>query len=165
MVEDTDSQWVKVAERGSKRSVAHRRKYRGDSDVSRQMVNRREGERFGDQEGPERSVPGLIRDQNSLSDLRVEAKEEGEISTAGESLLPLPSQEFQEQLTRTQATGSEVISDPLDTGSIAVSNKMRAANALVFPRKCAAAKISKRHGDNNKPPESKGTSNLMSGHQ
>ncbi|KAF3505624.1 hypothetical protein F2Q69_00006967 [Brassica cretica] len=37
-------------------------------------------------------------------------------------------------------------------------NKMRAANALVSPRRKAAAKVGSRHGDGSKPPESKGPS-------
>ncbi|KAG5396540.1 hypothetical protein IGI04_018354 [Brassica rapa subsp. trilocularis] len=38
------------------------------------------------------------------------------------------------------------------------SNKMRTASALLSPRKRAVAKVGTRHGDNGKPPESKGTS-------
>ena len=37
-------------------------------------------------------------------------------------------------------------------------NKMRAANALVSPRRKAAAKVGSRHGDGSKPTESKGPS-------
>ncbi|KAH0867597.1 hypothetical protein HID58_074619 [Brassica napus] len=43
--------------------------------------------------------------------------------------------------------------------STAGSNKMRMANALVSPRRKAAAKVGSRHGDGSKPPEIKGPSN------
>ncbi|KAG5389065.1 hypothetical protein IGI04_030606 [Brassica rapa subsp. trilocularis] len=51
------------------------------------------------------------------------------------------------------------------TASTAVNTKMRIANALASPRKRVAAKISTRHGDNNKQPESKVSSNQHLGHQ
>ncbi|KAH0879154.1 hypothetical protein HID58_066548 [Brassica napus] len=42
--------------------------------------------------------------------------------------------------------------------STAGSTKMRMASALLSPRKKIAAKVGTRHGDNTKPPESKGPS-------
>ena len=45
------------------------------------------------------------------------------------------------------------------------STKMRVASALVSPRKRAAAKPCICHGENSKQLESKGPSNLKSGHQ
>lgn len=49
--------------------------------------------------------------------------------------------------------------------STAVSTKMRIANALASPRKRVAAKISTRHGDNSKKPESTVSSNQHLDHQ
>ncbi|KAG2278564.1 hypothetical protein Bca52824_061119 [Brassica carinata] len=46
--------------------------------------------------------------------------------------------------------------------STAARTKMRTANALVSPRKRAAARISSRYGDNSKQQESKGPSNPSS---
>ncbi|CAF2109260.1 unnamed protein product [Brassica napus] len=46
--------------------------------------------------------------------LSEDAREEGEIVPEGKSLMPLPSQEFQAQLERTQTVGKKVISDTVD---------------------------------------------------
>ncbi|KAH0862669.1 hypothetical protein HID58_079880 [Brassica napus] len=47
----------------------------------------------------------------------VEAPEEGEIKVVEASNQQLPSQTFQEELAKTQAIGTEVISDPMDAES------------------------------------------------
>ncbi|KAH0926572.1 hypothetical protein HID58_018828 [Brassica napus] len=47
----------------------------------------------------------------------VEAPEEGEIKAVEVSIPQLPSQNFQEELAKTQAIGIEAISDPMDTES------------------------------------------------
>ncbi|KAG2288245.1 hypothetical protein Bca52824_047849 [Brassica carinata] len=98
MMEETDSKWVKVADRGNNGSFTNHRNYRGDGDGSRYRSSRREESRAEGQEGPPKEV----------------AQEEGEIKTDETTKKTLPSHDFQEELAKTQAAGLEVISDPID---------------------------------------------------
>ncbi|CAN7029637.1 unnamed protein product [Brassica rapa subsp. trilocularis] len=92
MVEEADSKWVKVADRGNNRS-------------SRREEHRAEGQGQG---GSNRSSSGQSGAPKEV------VQEEGEIKNADDSEKTLPSQDFQEELAKTQAVGSEVISDPMD---------------------------------------------------
>ncbi|KAL0668169.1 hypothetical protein Bca4012_030873 [Brassica carinata] len=99
MMEETDSKWVKVADRGNNGSFTNHRNYRGDGDGSRYRSSRREESRAEGQEG---RAPKEV------------AQEEGEIKTDETTKKTLPSHDFQEELAKTQAAGLEVISDPID---------------------------------------------------
>ncbi|KAH0906312.1 hypothetical protein HID58_038139 [Brassica napus] len=67
-----------------------------------------------------------------------------------------------EELAKKQGTRKRLFKPKVATAG---STKMRIASALVSPRKRAAAKPGIRHGENSKQLESKGPSNLKSGHQ
>ncbi|KAG2282907.1 hypothetical protein Bca52824_054127 [Brassica carinata] len=54
------------------------------------------------------------REQQGQRGVREKAREEGEIRSAEERVTTLPSQKFQEELTKTQADGTDAISDPTD---------------------------------------------------
>ncbi|XP_033137251.1 uncharacterized protein LOC108869592 isoform X1 [Brassica rapa] len=114
VVEENDSKWVKVAEKGNKGAFHNRGNYRGDGDGSRQRISRREEPRMTGQDGRLKATVGHTGDQRSQRGSRVEAQEEGEITNAEGTDKHLPSQNFQEELARTQATGTEVVSDPMD---------------------------------------------------
>ncbi|KAG5389943.1 hypothetical protein IGI04_031484 [Brassica rapa subsp. trilocularis] len=114
VVEENDSKWVKVAEKGNKGAFHNRGNYRGDGDGSRQRTSRREEPRMTGQDGRLKAAVGHTGDQRSQRGSRVEAQEEGEITNAEGTDKHLPSQNFQEELARTQATGTEVVSDPMD---------------------------------------------------
>ncbi|KAF2577859.1 hypothetical protein F2Q68_00004378 [Brassica cretica] len=239
MGEAPDSKWVKVPERGNRRPYNHYGNYRGNGEGSRVKTTYRE------------AVP---------VDVPQVAREEGEITLNGDAAAALPSAEFQMELAKTQAEGSEVVVEAMEeersllavqgmmekqdetfddiemeidainaammasgvdleaeeefqtlseeefeqaseaqvenvllqnaeepvagdanintelgagemamrqshrkrlfkpNSSTAGSTKMRMASALVSPRKKIAAKVGTRHGDNTKPPESKGPS-------
>ncbi|KAG2280856.1 hypothetical protein Bca52824_052076 [Brassica carinata] len=102
MAEAQDSKWVKVAEKGHRRPYNNQGNYRGDGEGSRYKSGRREDARngnselgFGEQRGPPR-----------------EDREEGEIKNNGEEDTRLPSREFQMELAKTHAEGTEVIVEP-----------------------------------------------------
>ncbi|CAN6998060.1 unnamed protein product, partial [Brassica rapa subsp. trilocularis] len=94
----------------------------GNGEAYRQRVPRREDSRVIAQEGRSRGVSGPVGDQQLLRGTRtevqerkvVEAQEEGEIKAVEVSNQQLPSQTFQEELAKTQATGTKVISDAMD---------------------------------------------------
>ncbi|KAF3506806.1 hypothetical protein F2Q69_00007570 [Brassica cretica] len=122
MIEENDSKWVRVAEKGNKGSSNYRGNYRGNGEAYRHRVPRREDSRVIAQEGRSRGVSGPVGDQQLLRGTRTEvqermveeAQEEGEIKAVEVSNQQLPSQTFQEELAKTQATGTEVISDAMD---------------------------------------------------
>ncbi|XP_009144946.2 uncharacterized protein LOC103868612 [Brassica rapa] len=122
MIEENDSKWVRVAEKGNKGSSNNRGNYRGNGEAYRQRVPRREDSRVIAQEGRSRGVSGPVGDQQLLRGTHtevqerkvVEAQEEGEIKAVEVSNQQLPSQTFQEELAKTQATGTKVISDAMD---------------------------------------------------
>ncbi|WZY94960.1 hypothetical protein YC2023_067289 [Brassica napus] len=266
MGEAPDSKWVKVPERGNRRSYNHHGNYRGNGEGSRVKSTYREAVPVvgsGTQGVSTKTYPLQRReDQGQHQDVHP-AREEGEITMNEDADATLPSAEFQMELAKTQAEGSEVVveameeeknllavqglmekhDEPFDdiemeieainaammasgvdleaeeefqtlseeefeqdseaqiekvllqnaeepvagdahinkelgTGEVATrqghrkrlfkpnnstagSTKMRMASALLSPRKktaAAAAKVGTRHGDNTKPPESKGPS-------
>ncbi|KAL0824384.1 hypothetical protein Bca101_048061 [Brassica carinata] len=114
VVEENDSKWVKVAEKGNKGAFHNRGNYRGDGHGSRQRSSRREESRMTGQDGRSKAAVGHTGDQRSQRGSRVEAQEEGTITNAEGTDKHLPSQNFQEELARTQAAGTEVVSDPMD---------------------------------------------------
>ncbi|CAN6868517.1 unnamed protein product, partial [Brassica oleracea] len=95
---------------------------RGNGEAYGQRVPRREDSRVIAQEGRSRGVSGPVGDQQLLRGTRTEvqermveeAQEEGEIKAVEVSNQQLPSQTFHEELAKTQATGTEVISDAMD---------------------------------------------------
>ena len=125
MGEETDFKWVRAAEKGNKGSANYRGSYRGDGEASRQRMPRREDSRMAVQERSSRGVSGPIGDQQlqrgsnvkATENKAVEAPEEGEIKAVEASNQQLPSQTFQEELAKTQAIGTEAISDPMDAES------------------------------------------------
>ncbi|KAL0691629.1 hypothetical protein Bca4012_091308 [Brassica carinata] len=72
--------------------------------------------RSGDQETRTRPFSGQTSAQRNPIGTREESREEGEFKVSDESSLNPPSQEFQLELARTQAEGTEVVSDPTDEG-------------------------------------------------
>lgn len=116
MVEGSEAKWVKTAERNNKKESTHHGKYRGDSEGSSYRSARSDEVRAGDQELRNRSSSGQTRAQHDQNGAREQAREEGEIKVPEEGSLIPPSQEFQLELARTQAEGSEVVSDPIDEG-------------------------------------------------
>lgn len=128
MVEENDHKWRRVTEKGNKSSLNNRGNYRGDGEGSRQRMPRRDEARVVAQEERGRGISGQatgqVGDQQLLRGSRVEEREDGElqrsearvgrgIQTAEVAQQHLPSQEFQEELAKTQATGAAVISDPM----------------------------------------------------
>ncbi|WZZ81095.1 hypothetical protein YC2023_101667 [Brassica napus] len=110
MVEEADSKWVKVADRGNKGPFTNHRSFRGEGDGSRHRSSRREEPRAEGQ-----GQGGSNRSSSGQSGAPKEVvQEEGEIKNPKESEKTLPSQDFQEELAKTQAVGSEVILDPMD---------------------------------------------------
>ncbi|KAL0696255.1 hypothetical protein Bca4012_063435 [Brassica carinata] len=114
MAEEADSKWVKVADKGNKRYAGYRGNYRGDGEGLHHRPSRREGARPSDQTGRTRASPGFLRMQQVQNSIREKTREEGEITIAGEGHMTPPSQGFQDQLSKTQADGPEVVSDPID---------------------------------------------------
>ncbi|KAL0650046.1 hypothetical protein Bca4012_092737 [Brassica carinata] len=100
MFEEPESKWVKVAERGNKRSY-NRGNYRGASENSHYKQGRREDLRVESQEGRARSSSEQIRAPQELKDTREELPK----------LSLSPSKEFKEEPAKTQTTGTEVILD------------------------------------------------------
>ncbi|KAF3535244.1 hypothetical protein F2Q69_00021195 [Brassica cretica] len=107
MVEESESKWMKVSERGNKRAYTNRGSYRGEGDASRHRSARRHDTRLGVQNEQ-------TREQNGQRGGRVEAREEGEIMRVEEQVATLPYQKFQEELANTQADGTDAISNPTD---------------------------------------------------
>ncbi|WZZ59849.1 hypothetical protein YC2023_059956 [Brassica napus] len=264
MGEAPDSKWVKVPERGNRRPYNHYGNYRGNGEGSRVKTTYREAVPVvgsGTQGVSSRTYPLQRReDQGQQQDVPQVAREEGEITLNGDAAAALPSAEFQMELAKIQAEGSEVVVEAMEeersllavqgmmekhdetfddiemeidainatmmasgvdleaeeefqtlseeefeqaseaqvenvilqnaeepvagdanintelgaremamrqshrkrlfkpNSSTAGSTKMRMASALLSPRKKIAAKVGTRHGDNTKPPESKGPS-------
>ncbi|KAF3532935.1 hypothetical protein DY000_02042492 [Brassica cretica] len=105
MFEEQESKWVKVPKRGNKKNSNYRGNYRGDCGVSRSRGARREESRAWEQEGHSTFSSGQAKEHH----------EEGEIMDTRVAAAALPSQQFQLELAETQARGTVVISDPIDT--------------------------------------------------
>ncbi|KAF3489962.1 hypothetical protein F2Q69_00054838 [Brassica cretica] len=116
MYEGSEAKWVKAAERSNTRGAQHHGKHRGYSEGPGHRTYRREEVRSGDQETHTRPSSGQTRAQQNPIVTREEAREEGEFKVSDESSLNPPSQDFQLELARTQAEGTEVVSDPTDEG-------------------------------------------------
>ncbi|KAF3508916.1 hypothetical protein F2Q69_00006729 [Brassica cretica] len=119
MAEAQDSKWVKVAEKGHRRPYNNQGNYRGDGEGSRYTSGRREDARNGNSElgfGVQKTRNGTSSGQSrTVQEQRGpprEDKEEGEIKNNGEEDTRLPSREFQMELAKTQAEGTEVIVEP-----------------------------------------------------
>ncbi|KAL0682822.1 hypothetical protein Bca4012_049670 [Brassica carinata] len=70
MIEENDSKWVRVAEKGNKGSSNYRGNYKGNGEAYRQRVPRREDSRVIAQEGRSRGVSGPVGDQQLLRGTR-----------------------------------------------------------------------------------------------
>ncbi|KAG2255636.1 hypothetical protein Bca52824_074930 [Brassica carinata] len=111
MGEETDFKWVRRLRKGTR--------------IGQQSACHDEDSRMAVQERSSRGVSGPIGDQQlqrgsnvkATENKAVEAPEEGEIKVVEASNQQLPSQTFQEELAKTQAIGTEVISDPMDAES------------------------------------------------
>ena len=115
MFEEPDSKWVRVPERSNKKNSNYRGNYRGDGGASHPRGARREGPRSREQEGRSRVSSGQEKQYHDRSGSREKDREEGEIIATGEASMKLASQQFQQELSNTQARGAEAISDPVDT--------------------------------------------------
>ncbi|CDY68320.1 BnaAnng26830D [Brassica napus] len=75
MVEEADSKWVKVADRGNKGSFTNHRSFRGEGDGSRHRSSRREEHRAEGQGqgqgGSNRSSSGFSRRAGQDSSCRI----------------------------------------------------------------------------------------------
>ncbi|KAF3543580.1 hypothetical protein DY000_02007430 [Brassica cretica] len=121
MFEAPDSKWVKVDERGYRRPSHQHGNYRGDSEGSRHKPTRREDVRNGGTEVGAGARKTNIRPSSGQSRAdqgqRVppqEVREEGEIKNNGDDDTMLLSIEFQLELAKTQAEGTEVILESTD---------------------------------------------------
>ncbi|KAG2246642.1 hypothetical protein Bca4012_090382 [Brassica carinata] len=115
MFEEQESKWVKVLERGNKKNSNYRGNYRGDGGVSRSRRARREESRAWEQEGHSRFSSGQEKEHHGRGVSREKDREKGEIMDTRVAAAALPSQQFQLELAETQARGTVVISDPIDT--------------------------------------------------
>ncbi|KAG5410195.1 hypothetical protein IGI04_006514 [Brassica rapa subsp. trilocularis] len=111
-----ESKWVKVAERGSRKPPTHHGNYRGDGEGFRYKTTRRDegrsgapGGGVGDQEARIRTSVDRPREDQRQRTITPEAREEGEIKSAGDEVVTTATAEFQLELAKTQAEGSEVI--------------------------------------------------------
>ncbi|KAG5400592.1 hypothetical protein IGI04_015199 [Brassica rapa subsp. trilocularis] len=115
MADVQDSKWVKVAEKGHRRPYNNQGNYRGDGEGSRYKPGRDDARNdnselgFGVQEtrtGISSGQSGAVQEQRGPPK---KDREEGEIKNNGEEDTRLPSREFQMELAKTQAEGTEVI--------------------------------------------------------
>ncbi|KAG5416589.1 hypothetical protein IGI04_004156 [Brassica rapa subsp. trilocularis] len=124
MFEETDSKWVRAADRESKASnhKNHRNGHRGDEGNSRPRNSRREHTRTHHQDDRSRNSAGTRGERVSRTEFQPEGLEEGEIkekemerSTQMEEKVPertQPSQAFLDALMETQGELSKVLSNP-----------------------------------------------------
>ena len=114
MIEEVDSKWVKMADRGSKGSFNNHKSYRGDGDGSRYRSSRRDEPQVDVQEGHARNLSRQTGAQQLQGEVRDEAQEEGEIRAPESLNKTLPSPAFQAELDKTQTIGTEALSDPME---------------------------------------------------
>ncbi|KAG2292963.1 hypothetical protein Bca52824_039632 [Brassica carinata] len=114
MTDEADLKWVKAADRGNKGSSNGHKGYRGDGEGSRYKSSRRDETKVDTQEGHGRTLSGHTGAQQVHGTVRSEAKEDGEIRDPVVIDKILPSQEFHEQLVKTQTLGTEAISDLME---------------------------------------------------
>ncbi|KAL0789811.1 hypothetical protein Bca101_006057 [Brassica carinata] len=113
--EAPESKWVKAAERGQRRPSNHHGYYKGDCEGSRHKSLRREDGRHG-----------ATAARTGIQEAHKEAREDGEIRNTGEDDTLLPSLEFQLELAKTQAEGTD--EDQADD----LEMKMDAINATLL---------------------------------
>ncbi|KAJ4910223.1 hypothetical protein Rs2_04844 [Raphanus sativus] len=111
MVEEADSKWVRVADKGGKRGSGFQGNHRGEGEMTRHKTERRENQRSHEQTS---NGSGRAGEQQNQVCLQEDTREEGEITTVGDDHLMPPSKSSQDQLEKTQAMGAEVVSDPID---------------------------------------------------
>ncbi|XP_033129446.1 uncharacterized protein LOC103874800 [Brassica rapa] len=114
-VDVVDSKWVKVAEKGSRKPSTYYGSYRGDGEGFRYRNTRRDEERSGGTRGgvgeqeirtrPSSNQPREFHYQRTPASA---VREEGEIKGTGDDAA---TDEFQLELAKTQAEGSEAIID------------------------------------------------------
>ncbi|XP_033133672.1 uncharacterized protein LOC117127435 [Brassica rapa] len=114
MADENALKWVKAADRGNKGFSNGHKGYRGDGEGSRYISSRRDETQVEAHEGHVRAVSGQTGALQVHDTVRSEAKEDGEISEPVVVDKTLPSQEFHEQLVKTQTLGTEAISDPME---------------------------------------------------
>ncbi|CAN6860194.1 unnamed protein product [Brassica oleracea] len=124
MFEETDSKWVRAADRESKASnhKNHRNGHRGDEGNSRSRNSRREHTRTHHQDDRSRNTAGTRGERVPRTEFQPEGLEESEIkekemerSTQMEEKVPertQPSQAFLDALMETQGELSKVLSNP-----------------------------------------------------
>lgn len=89
--------------------------YRGDGGTSRSRGARREETRSWEQEGHSRFPAGQTKEHHDRSGSGEKDRDEGEIMNTREASAILPSHQIQLELSETQARGTNVISDPIET--------------------------------------------------
>ncbi|KAJ4901942.1 Plant disease resistance response protein [Raphanus sativus] len=114
MYEDADAKWVRVADRSNRKSSGPKGNNRGYGEEARQRSLRRDDNRSTDLEGEKKGVAGQMGAKQPQLWSQEDTHEEGEIWSEGQGNLALPSTGFQEHLAKTQAAGTEVVSDPTD---------------------------------------------------
>ena len=139
MYEESDSKWVKVAERGSRRPPNHYGNYRGDRESSSYNNARRgDGRRGGTGgEGGAYTVhtkvsSGQVREEQRQRSLPQETREEGEIKSTETEDVNLASAGFQLELAKTQTEATEGIMEVTDveTGLLEVQGMVEKQDAL-----------------------------------
>ncbi|KAL0827432.1 hypothetical protein Bca101_051110 [Brassica carinata] len=103
-----------MPERGNKKNSNYRGNYRGDGGVSRSRGARREESRAWEQ-GHSKFSSGQAKEHHGRGFSREKDREEGEIMDTRVAAAALPSQQFQLELAETQARGTVVISDSIET--------------------------------------------------
>lgn len=114
MTEDTNSKWVRMADRSNRKPTGNKGNNKGEGEGSKNSSFRREDTRSHVQEGKKDGFQGRLTAQQSQLGPQEDEKEEGEIRIEDNGSLLPPSKGFQEQLANTQAVGTEVVSDPTD---------------------------------------------------
>lgn len=114
VADDHDYKWVKTAERGHKRTSSYHGNSRGEAGGLHRRSSRRQETVGAPQEVRLQASPRYVEGQNGKDEIREETREEGEIKSAKVETLASVSKEFQAALAETQATGLEMISDPVD---------------------------------------------------
>ncbi|XP_009139367.2 uncharacterized protein LOC103863369 [Brassica rapa] len=114
MMEAPDSKWVKVPERGNRGPSHHYGNHRGNGEGSRVKTTYREDVSVvgsGAQVMTSRTYPTQPREDQGQQTVPQVTSEEGEITRNGDATAALPSVEFQMELSKTQAEGSEVVAE------------------------------------------------------
>lgn len=115
VIEETDSKWVKIGDRGHKSASgnrgAHGGGHGGGGESSRYRSNNKEATRSSGQGGRVSNGTGDAGTQVEHQRQTEDSREEGEIMVVEE--VP-PSREFQEQLLQTQADGSVMVANTDD---------------------------------------------------